>query len=132
MGALAAVDGATLNVYESGAINATATVTILGVTDSTVKMGGAVVYAGTITGTIAGLMSTMIPTWISQTAPATFTISPGATKVKTMLGNVFIVGDESTTVVINGTMQSGNSVVATTTSVTVKIDVAGQTAVNVV
>lgn len=95
-----------------------------------VKLEGKGVYRGPTTftfspGTIKHPSFTSSQTNI---APAVFTISPKSiTKTKADQQIVLGEGDESAPATVSGMMQVGQSVALTTASVTVKIQVAGQT-----
>jgi hypothetical protein len=94
-----------------------------------VKIGNNGVYRGPVNflfspGTIAHPAFTSSGT---NTAPATFTISPSKiTKVKADGQIVLGEGDESPQVAVTGMMTSGSSTAPTTAMVSLKIQVAGQ------
>lgn len=120
-----AVEGCTLQIQPPG--NSDITPQITSVASKQVKIGGKGVFFKEIKFTITGYTSITIPTWIAQKAPANGSIIATGKYAKDANGKVVLVNDQSSTVVINGTMQSGNSTVPTTESVVVKVIDAGQT-----
>lgn len=94
-----------------------------------VKLDGKGVYKGTVnfmfpTGTISHPSFTAS---VTNTAPATFTISPSKiTNTKAEGQTVLGEGDESSPAIVTGMMVAGLSTAPITASVTLKIQMAGQ------
>lgn len=94
-----------------------------------VKAGGKGVYRGNVTFTFTpGSISH--PAWSASstnTAPATFTVSPsGVTKVKADGQICLCVGDESAQIPVTGMMVSGPSTAPSPQMISLKISDAGQ------
>ena len=119
MSELVAVQGMTLVVKESGT---SATLTPTTPPDSKVKAESKAVYAGDVAVSIVGATNGTC----TQSAPATATLSPTATKSKASSKEVLRENDESNTAVVTGALSGGG---ACTLNVTAVVDSAGQTKV---
>lgn len=91
-----------------------------------VKADGKGIYFGPIDVAVSGYTDSNIT--VSESGSGTITIQPSAQKVKVEGGFVILEGD-SGTATISGMAWSGESQVPATSSVTAKIEVAGQTKV---
>ena len=88
-----------------------------------VKADGKGVYFGSIDVAVSGYSDTSIT--VTGSGSGTITIQPSAQKVK-VEGEYVVLEGDSGTAVINGMAWSGQSQVPATSSVTAKIEVAGQ------
>lgn len=91
-----------------------------------VKADGKGVYFGPIDVAVSGYSDTSIT--VSESGSGTITIQPSAQKVK-VEGEYVVLEGDSGTATINGMAWSGTTQIAATSSVTAKIEVAGQTKV---
>ena len=132
------VEGCQFEIYEGGVLNTSGVVSVdsSSVASQKVKIDDKGVYT-TLKVTVSNFTSNMVPSWVllsgSTTSPLGISvpgvISASAAHNKVDSAAVFLEGDQAANVTIYGKVQSGQTTIDATTTVSIKIKSAGQTKV---
>ena len=132
------VESCQFEIYENGLLNVNGIVAVhsSSVASTNSKVDGKGIYT-TLNVTVSGFTSSSVSGWISGTGSTTTPLGvvvPGQIVASALYNKVdgdaiFLEGDTAENVTIYGKKQEGEYVVDATTTVTIKVKSAGQTAV---
>ena len=129
------VEGCQFEIYEGGVLNSSGVVSVdpSSIVSQNTKVDNRGVYTS-LKVTVSDFSSTLVPSWIplsgSTTTPVGVSI-PGVISSTALYNKVdsaavFLEGDQAASVTIYGKVQSGQTTVDSTTTVTIKVKSAGQ------